>query len=96
MAYDPGAIDSALAAAVGDEPGLIAELRVAFVESAERTLIALERAATPEDWRTAAARLKGLAASFGAVRLMALATEAADRAGDAELLTKIKRAVARL
>ncbi|HEX8418586.1 MAG TPA: Hpt domain-containing protein, partial [Sphingomonas sp.] len=36
MAYDPGAIDATLAAAVGDEPGLIAELRLAFVESAER------------------------------------------------------------
>lgn len=96
MAYDPGAIDSALAAAVGDEPGLIAELRIAFVESAERTVVALERSASAEDWRTASARLKGLAASFGAVRLMALATEAADKAGDAELLAKIKRAVARL
>ena len=27
MAYDPGAIDATLAAAVGDEPALIAELR---------------------------------------------------------------------
>lgn len=33
MAFDPGAISSTLAAAVGDEPALVAELRVAFVES---------------------------------------------------------------
>ena len=30
MAYDPGAIDAALAAAVGDDPALIAELREAL------------------------------------------------------------------
>ena len=44
MAYDPGAIDAALAAAVGDEPALIAELRLAFVESAQRALAAMEAA----------------------------------------------------
>ncbi len=32
MAYDPGAIDATLAAAVGDEPALIAELREAFLD----------------------------------------------------------------
>jgi len=78
MAYDPGAIDAALAAAVGDEPVLIAELRVAFQESAERALEALELATDDGAWRTAAWRLKGLAASFGAVRLMEAAQVAAD------------------
>lgn len=97
MAYDPGAIDAALAAAVGDEPGLIAELREAFVDSAQRAMIALESATGPDAWRAAAWRLKGLAASFGAVRLMSLATEAATgTSGDAVMLRKLKRAVARL
>ncbi len=96
MAYDPGAIDAALAAAVGDEPALIAELRLAFVESAGRALAALEAARTHEEWRDAAARLKGLAASFGAIRLMALAAEASDRVGDAAVMAKLKRSVARL
>jgi HPt (histidine-containing phosphotransfer) domain-containing protein len=97
MAYDPGAIDAALAAALGDEPALIAELRTAFVDSADRALTAMEAADDVDGWRTAAARLRGLAASFGAVRLMALAAAAIDgRPGDAAHLAKLRRAVARL
>lgn len=97
MAYDPGAIDATLAAAVGDEPGLIAELREAFLDSAKRSLKSLATTDDPESWRGAALRLKGLAASFGAVRLMALAQEAADApAGDPGVLRKLQRAVERL
>lgn len=97
MAYDPGAIDATLAAAVGDDPALVAELREAFLDSAKSGLHALELAEGDEAWREAAWRLKGLAASFGAVRLMALATEIAQgRAGDPELLKRARRAVARL
>jgi HPt (histidine-containing phosphotransfer) domain-containing protein len=97
MAYDPGAIEAALAAAVGDEPGLIAELRMAFHDSADRALVALTQASDEPAWREAAWRLKGLAASFGAVRLMALASEAADRPhGDVHTLQRLRRAVERL
>jgi histidine phosphotransfer protein HptB len=97
MAYDPGQIDAALAAAVGDEPGLIAELRLAFLEGAEAHVAAIDAARDGEAWRAAAYRLRGLAASFGAVRLMALAGEASEaRFGDAEIVRKLKRAVARL
>lgn len=96
MAYDPGAIDATLAAAIGDEPTLIAELRVAFVDSAERAIATIENATDTAGWALGAARLKGLAASFGAVRLMALAGEAADTPHDAEIVRKLRRAVARL
>jgi HPt (histidine-containing phosphotransfer) domain-containing protein len=96
MAYDPGAIDATLAAAVGDEPALIAELRVAFIDSAERALAAVESATDDAGWAVGAARLKGLAASFGAVRLMALASEAAQAPGDQEYVRKLRRAIARL
>ncbi|MCM8730166.1 Hpt domain-containing protein [Hephaestia sp. GCM10023244] len=97
MAYDPGAIDAALAAAVGDEPALIAELREAFLDSVKRELAALESAADPESWRIAAWRLKGLAASFGAVRLMALADEGVTTAlRDPAYLRRVRQAVARL
>jgi HPt (histidine-containing phosphotransfer) domain-containing protein len=97
MAYDPGAIDATLAAAVGDEPGLIAELRFAFVESAERAQAAMIQADSVDAWKSAAWRLKGLAASFGAVRLMALANEAVSvPPGDAAMLSKVKRAIERL
>ena len=96
MAYDPGAIDATLAAAIGDEPTLIAELRCAFVDSAERTIVAIEKATNDAAWAHGAARLKGLAASFGAIRLMALASEAAETPHDAEVVRKLRRAVARL
>ena len=96
MAYDPGAIDATLAAAVGDEPALIAELRIAFVESAEKTIGAIESAKDDSAWVLATARLKGLAASFGAVRLMTLATEASATPHDDEVVRKLRRAVARL
>jgi len=97
MAYDPGAIDATLAAAVGDEPQLIAELRQAFVEGVQRGLAGLEAAQAADHWRSAAARLKGLAASFGAVRLMALASEAIDSVPhDAVLLRKLRRVVGQL
>lgn len=97
MAYDPGAIEATLAAAVGDEPALIAELREAFIDGARRCVAAMAVAEDPESWRTAALRLKGLAASFGAIRLMALANGAADgNACDTAVLRKVERAVERL
>jgi histidine phosphotransfer protein HptB len=96
MAYDPGAIDATLAAAVGDEPGLIAELRMAFVESAERVLALMKAAEDAAAWRAAALRLKGLSASFGAVRLMALASRAEAKPLDSAVLAQIGRAISRL
>lgn len=97
MAYDPGAIDATLAAAVGDEPALIAELRESFHDGVKRCLMAMKAANDSDSWSAAALRLKGLAASFGAVRLMALAGEAAAGvAHDATMLRKLQRAVERL
>ncbi|MEN2786657.1 Hpt domain-containing protein [Sphingomonas qilianensis] len=97
MAYDPGAIDATLAAAVGDEPVLIAELRDAFLDSVRRGLDGLEAAHSIDAWQIAALRLKGLAASFGAVRLMAIAGEAAGAVvQDVVVLRKLRRAVERL
>ena len=96
MAYDPGAIDAALAAAVGDEPALVAELRQAFVDSASAAVRAMRAAEADGVWRVAATRLRGLAASFGAVRLMALAASAMEGGRDPALLCKLERAVARL
>ncbi|RDE05329.1 Hpt domain-containing protein [Sphingomonas aracearum] len=97
MAYDPGQIDATLAAAVGDEPGLIAELREAFLDSAKRTLAVLDGASDADAWHTGAARLKGLAASFGAVRLMALADEAmAAPPREPAMMRRLHRAVSRL
>ena len=94
MARDPGAIEAALAAAVGDDPALIAELRAAFLDSADRYAEALAGSRCDAHWRQAACRLKGLAASFGALGLMRLA-EAADEGapGDPVVLRDIRLAI---
>ena len=80
MAYDSGALNASLAAAVGNDPALMAELRTAFVESAARQLDLMGRSRCDANWELAASRLKSLAGSFGAVGLMGLADEALDGA----------------
>lgn len=95
MSYDPGALDAALAAAVGDDPVLIADLRLAFLESAERQVDLLSRARCDANWQLAAWRLKGLAASFAVPGLIALADEAAMAApGDPKAVRRIRAALA--
>lgn len=90
MAYDPGALNASLAAAVGNDGGLLAELKAAFTESARRQLDLLGRSRCDANWAIAAARLKSIAASFGASGLIALAQEAQDGApGDPVVLRKI-------
>ena len=94
MAFDPGALNASLAAAVGSDPQLMAELKAAFIESVARQLDLLGRARCDANWGIAAARLKSVAASFGALGLIALADEALDGApGDPVVLRKIGVAI---
>lgn len=94
MAYDPGALNASLAAAVGQDGELMAELRGAFIESAGRQLDLMGRARCDANWAIAASRLKSLAASFGAAGLVALADEAlAGAPGDPVALRKIGAAI---
>lgn len=94
MAYDPGALNAALAAAVGSDSELVAELRGAFIDSAGRQLDLMRRARCDANWVFAASRLKSLAASFGASGLVALADEALEGApGDPVVLRKIAGAI---
>ena len=94
MAYDPGALNASLAAAVGNDSLLMAELRLAFLESAERQRDLMGRSRCDANWRLAAARLGSLAASFGAVGLMEMAEEALQGApGDPVILRQIGAAI---
>lgn len=94
MSYDPGALRAALSAAVGDDAALIADLRIAFLESADRQIDLLGRARCDANWQLAAWRLKGLAASFGVTTLMALADEAGRSApGDPYILARLRAAL---
>jgi HPt (histidine-containing phosphotransfer) domain-containing protein len=95
MIYDPGALHVALAAAVGDDPQLVAELRGAFLDSAATLVDQLKRSRCDANWRMAALRLQGLGASFGAVALMSSAEAAANGApGDPVALRAIEQAIA--
>lgn len=94
MKHDPAALDTALAAAVGDDPMLVAELRSIFLASARGHADALDRAMSAADWRDAALRLHGLAASFGAIELMVLADHASSASAcDSALLAEIHGAI---
>jgi HPt (histidine-containing phosphotransfer) domain-containing protein len=94
MAYDPGNLEAALSAAVGTDFALIADLRRAFIESAERQLDLLSRARCDANWIMAALRLKGLCASFGVNDVMALADEALEGApGDPAILRRLGAAI---
>ncbi len=94
---DYGSFDTALKAAAGDDSALIAELRSTFVESAKRQLSLLSRSRCDANWQYTSWRLRGLAASFGAVRLMALADEASEGApGDPVVVRKLAQAIAEI
>lgn len=94
MAFDPGALNASLAAAVGNDRALMAELKLAFIESVARQLDLLGRSRCDANWEIAAARLKSIAASFGARDLIALADEAlAGAPGDPVVLRKIASAL---
>ncbi len=91
MAYDPGALNASLAAAVGSDGDLMAELRAAFLESALRHVDLMSRARCDANWVHSASRLKSLAGSFGAVAMMELADEALTGApGDPVILRKLR------
>lgn len=92
MAYEGGSLDANLAAAAGHDPELVRELRAAFIESAERQVDLLGRSRCDGNWQVAAMRLKGLAASFHAEGLLALAEEALDSApGDPLVLRRLQK-----
>ena len=95
MSMDYGSFDTALKAAVGEDPALMAELRLTFVESAKRQISLLARSRCDANWKYSSWRLRGLAASFGATQLMALADEANDGApGDPVVVRKMHKAIA--
>jgi hypothetical protein len=95
MSMDYGSLNTALHAAAGDDAGLISELRQAFVESAHRQIDLMARSRCDANWHYSCLRLKGLAASFDAVELIALADEASDGApGDPVVLRKLGNALA--
>lgn len=76
MAFEAGALDETLAAAAGDDPALLMELRAAFAESLARHIDLLQRSRCDANWEMAALRIRGLAASFQVQPLIDLAEAA--------------------
>lgn len=80
MAVENGKLDESLSALLGNDAAIIAELRAAFLESANRQLDLLKRSRCDGNWMVAAMRLKGLAASFDVAPLTIVAQGAIDAA----------------
>jgi HPt (histidine-containing phosphotransfer) domain-containing protein len=94
MAYDHGALNASLSAAVGNDSALMNELREAFLESAARQHDLMGRSRCDANWIIAASRLKSVAASFNLTGLVLLADEALEGApGDPVILRKVGNAI---
>lgn len=92
MAFATGDLDATIAAAAGEDPALLAELRAVFGESLARQIDLLRRARCDGNWNLAALRLKGLGASFHAPDLVQLAEEALNGApGEPVVIRKLER-----
>ncbi|GAB5347488.1 Hpt domain-containing protein [Alteriqipengyuania sp. 357] len=90
MAIENAAFTATLAAAAGDDPELLTELRGAFRDSLAQQIDLLRRSRCDGNWLIAAQRIKGLAASFHAGELIVLAQGAIDAApGDPVALRKL-------
>lgn len=90
MAYESGTFETALAVAAGEDYALLAELRLAYLESASRQLDLLRRSRCDGNWQVAALRLQGIAASFQDHELADLAREVLGSApGDPFVLRRV-------
>jgi|SRR5687768_6616422 hypothetical protein len=90
MAHEAADFDATLAAAAGEDPALLAELRTAFVESLVQQVDLLRRSRCDGNWEVAAMRLKDLGSSFHALELIKLADEALDGApGEPAVIRKL-------
>ena len=97
MAYDFGALEAFVVAAVGDDDDLAKDLRSAFFEGIHHHADLLNRSRCDANWEMSAYRLKGLAASFRATGLMKAANFALESApGDPVALRKVKSAISAL
>ncbi len=94
MAFDPGALNASLAAAVGNDSALMAELKLAFIESVARQLDLLGRSRCDANWGDRRGPPQEHRRSFGARDLIAIADEAlAGAPGDPVVLRKIAAAL---
>lgn len=89
MLFQPGSLDHLLAEAVGGDGAVASELRALFLASATAHVAAMSKPAGIEHWRDEALKLQGLAASFGMIALMEVASRAACAGPDPLLLDAV-------
>lgn len=89
--HERSSFEATLAAAAGEDAGLLAELKDAFGQSLRHHVDLLSRARCDGNWVVAAQRIRGLAASFHAGELMQLADTALQSApGDPVILRELQ------
>lgn len=76
MVIQSGPFEAALATAAGANGALQCELRIGFLESADRLLDLMRRSRCDANWQMAARRLHALGGGFHASQLMDLAEQA--------------------
>jgi HPt (histidine-containing phosphotransfer) domain-containing protein len=97
MAKYHTSLDWGIASALADDAALLEELRMALISDAKAAASLLERSRCDANWRAAALKLQGLAASFGAAQLAAAAQMALDLApGDPTVLRAVEKAISGL
>lgn len=94
MAYEPGSLDAALSAALGNDTAMIIELRHEFCRSIAAKIDLLATSGSRQDWVATLHRLRGICASFGATTLMSLCVEALDAdVGDKMVIRRMRSAL---
>jgi hypothetical protein len=97
MAMNLSSLHWTITGALGDDLELLEELRAALVVDARRGQDLLQRSRCDANWTLSAVRLKSLAASFGAKRLMDAASDALILApGDPVALRAVDAAICEL
>ncbi len=94
MSINLNSLHWTITGALGDDLSLLEELRVALIADARHAEDLLSRSRCDANWVVAAKRLKSLAASFGARKLMDAASDALILApGDPVALRAVNAAI---
>lgn len=97
MAFSFDSFDQSILISLSDDPELMSELTRALAENARVHADLMSRSRCDANWHAAAERLAGLAASFGARRLLNAAHQALDAApGDPVALRSVRQAITAL
>lgn len=91
MAHYHNDFTQMLASSLGDDPELVGQLQMAFLESVGEQIDLMARARCDGNWLVSTERLLGIAASFSAQELLTLAQRAREGApGDPVVIRDLR------